>query len=141
MKTKMMPRFWCDFCRKTGGSKSHMQRHENSCTLNPNRECRVCRMLFLTQKPIADLMALLPQWTLEHAAAFQYCDANVALPALREACGNCPACIMAALRQKRIPVPVATDFDFTGEMKAIWKKVTDERNCYDPLSDSRIALT
>ena len=48
---------------------------------------------------------------------------NVALPELRKLTSNCPACIMSALRQKGIPVPMATDFDFSSEMKSIWAEI------------------
>ena len=30
---------------------------------------------------------------------------------------------MSALRQKGIPVPMATDFDFSSEMKSIWAEI------------------
>ena len=50
-----------------------------------------------------------------------------ALPKLREIMGNCPACIMAALRQKGIPVPLAKDFDFKKECQEIWDEVNAAR--------------
>jgi len=46
--------------------------------------------------------------------------ANKALEALREATDNCPACILAAIRQAGVPVPMVTDFHWTTEMKAVW---------------------
>ena len=49
---------------------------------------------------------------------------------LREAAGNCPACILAALRQRGIPVPVAKSFSFTKEMESIWADI-NTRNLQD----------
>lgn len=56
MKTKLRPRFYCDFCRKSGGSAAAMTRHESACTANPNRVCKMCPAGGLSQKPITDLI-------------------------------------------------------------------------------------
>lgn len=96
MKTKRVNRYYCDYCKKQGGSASHISRHEKRCTMNPDRECGVCDLLGVAQD-----------------------CANKCLKWLREACDNCPACILAAIRQRGIPVPMVTDFDWTDEMKAV----------------------
>ena len=84
MKTKMRPRYYCDHCGKGTGSPSYMRRHERGCTLNPDRVCGMCHdgRVAPTKKP-ADLLAIL------NADGF---------PALCEEVGDCPACILAALR-------------------------------------------
>lgn len=147
VKTRVVKQYCCEFCRKRGLSASHMAKHESSCTLNPNRVCRVCKMDWggeRTQKPITELMALLPDpKDYKHYGELIVFDkatgesfgkvVNSHLTELRQATGNCPACIMAALRQKGIPVPVATDFDFTTEMKAIWDDINDS----NALADAR----
>jgi len=92
------------------------------------------------QAPIDALLAVLPDPRPfqifdedEHSEFFYFSNkltiaVNAALPKLREISGNCPACIMAALRQKGIPVPMATDFDFTLEMEEIWSEINNNRN-------------
>lgn len=35
-------RYYCDHCRKVGGSRSAMEKHERGCTANPARICGVC---------------------------------------------------------------------------------------------------
>lgn len=132
MRTRKVNRYWCDFCGKAGLSGSHMAKHEKHCTMNPNRECRVCKMVEANQKPIAVLVALLPDISgtpLEEAAFLGFSDLELqlknTLPKLREAAGNCPACILAALRQAKIPVPAAHDFNFTEEMKSVWRDIND----------------
>lgn len=44
-------------------------------------------------------------------------DNKQVMPELRELTQNCPACIMAALRCKKIPVPLVDSFNFKDEMK------------------------
>ena len=56
---------------------------------------------------------------------------DAVLPKLREACNNCPACIMAALRQKGIPVPVAKNFHFKKECQSIWSDFNDAQSQND----------
>ena len=117
-----------------------MRKHELHCTKNPLRECRVCKMVAGEQKPIAELLALLPKpVSREDEYGFVVFNkdttenVNAALPSLRDACENCPACIIAALRQKGIPVPLATDFDFKREMGSIWNDINeykDQENMY-----------
>lgn len=138
MKVVKRNRYYCEFCPKAGGSAWHLKRHEDHCTLNPNRKCRVCKMVGATETlPMPRLLAALPDPETckrpypDSPQNFFFDDAtltpqvNAAVRHLREMTGNCPACIMAALRQKGIPVPMATEFNWTAEMKAIWRRIND----------------
>ena len=135
MRTKKVNRYYCDFCKKAGLSAPHMARHEKSCTMNPNRVCRVCGMIDNQQMPMAELLVMLPNpmdynnGSYGDIAFDEYLtiEANKALVELRQRSGNCPACILAAIRQKKIPVPMVTDFNFTKEMKAIWDNINEAR--------------
>ena len=136
MKTKKVNRYYCEFCKKSGGAAGHMKKHEERCTLNPNRHCGYCDLLEEQQPKLADLIAILPNpKEYEHEDAVYECffykgleeAVDAVLPKLREACNNCPACIMAALRQKGIPVPVATNFHFKEECQSIWNDFNAER--------------
>lgn len=134
MKTKRVNRYYCDHCKKQGGSASRMSRHEKRCTLNPNRECGVCDLLGVAQERMRNLAPILPDpaqygdtdelGRISYDEALTDC-ANKCLKWLREACDNCPACIMAAIRQRGIPVPMVTEFDWSKEMKAVWAEVND----------------
>lgn len=62
--------------------------------------------------------------------------ANNCVPELRRLAGNCPACMMAAIRQKGIPVPVVSDFSFTDRMKEIWNIINDAKAEQDFLYSS-----
>jgi hypothetical protein len=125
-------RYYCDFCPKANCSRPSIEKHEASCTLNPNRVCRMCALMEGGEdvaEPLSVLIALLPDASAIHPEPGTFCaeDAysnlaaalKAAMPVLRKAAANCPACIMAALRQARIPVPIAEDFDFQKESKAI----------------------
>jgi len=136
LKTKkaIRTRCECDYCNKKNWSVGAMRHHEKHCTMNPNRECRVCKMVDSVQAPIAELMALIPdvKGTADQYGNVSYSEADIlsvkaALPALRDACGGCPACILSAYRQKGVHLGIVDEFDFTKEMKSIWTDINEAR--------------
>lgn len=140
MRAKTVIRYYCDFCqRKTYYSRHHMEKHEKHCTMNPDRECRVCKTLLEQEQPsLKSLVMLLPDptdyWERNEDGTNNYWDGKKAdaviaqiMPTLRELSGNCPACILAAFRQKGIPLlAVSSHFDFTKEMKEVWAEINEE---------------
>lgn len=133
MKTKKVNRYWCDYCGKQGGSAGHMKHHEERCTKNLNRVCGMCKIIEQDQPKLSDMLAILPDpksfkemWGDE--GQFETLNDTRLLailtevfPKLRDIAGECPACIMAALRQKGIPVPLARSlFDYTKECQSFW---------------------
>jgi len=128
VRSKKVTRYWCDFCNKAGLQSRAMVKHELHCTLNPKRECRVCEIL-QEGTDLAALVAMLPDPTeFLNANLFSGSDNEYTrfsqamkdcLPSFRQAANNCPACMMAALRLKKIPVPMVDGFDFKLEMQAI----------------------
>lgn len=94
----------------------------------------MCAQLGNVSAPLQALVALLPlrNSLLDMTVPFEnFIDKDgllkVALPLLREESGGCPVCILAAIRQAQIPVPVVTDFDFAKEMKSIFDDINEER--------------
>ena len=90
MRTAMRPRYYCDHCNKGNGSPSAMRRHERGCTLNPQRECGMCKMLSGEggpgpAPPRDELVRIM--------------DAE-GFGSMCKAANGCPACILAALRTK-----------------------------------------
>jgi hypothetical protein len=141
-------RYYCDFCKKVSGLRTAMEKHEKGCTLNPARDCGICGFLCTGGTPLAELMALLPdpaqymrhipaedlgEFLGELPARDELDDEAVralthaVLPKLRELTEDCPACILAALRQRGIPVPLVADFDFTTELKAAQERMQAHR--------------
>lgn len=122
MKTKLRPRFYCDFCRKSGGSASAMSRHESACTANPNRVCKMCVAGEIVQKPLAELIeaAKADDATGErrHGAGHEQEPEK-----LLELTQGCPACILTALRLSGVYLK----FEFDDYKKAFWDEHTPER--------------
>lgn len=130
MKTKKVNRYYCDHCGKGGGAAGHMRRHEERCTLNPQRVCGMCRFDKRAPKPLAELVAMLPD-----PEKYKKCDdhvnldcdsyiglveaAKTAWPALKEAADECPACMLAAVRQAGMPDGFLSSCDFFNYRKAV----------------------
>lgn len=147
MKAVKRWRYYCDHCKKVSGLRTAMEKHEKGCTLNPARECGICTFINGgMQVSTAELLALLPdpkafvrhqvedfghevgvvEWDEMNNSALREA-VHAVLPKLRELTDDCPACILAALRQKGIPVPLVEDFNFTEEMKASQQRMNDVR--------------
>ena len=116
-----------------------MKKHEDHCTKNPNRVCNVCvKLLEEKQTPISDLLKLLPVPEIKDDGygcmkliSPTTKELNDFLPALRDASNNCPACIMATLRQKGFYVSFATNFNWKNEMGKIWDNINDANSAAD----------
>lgn len=138
MRERTVKRYYCDFCKKAGLSKFYMQRHEDHCTMNPNRGCRMC--VFVNGgngTPIAEMLALLP----DPITTSSLCEldseyqkfaetVNASLAPIRLITDNCPACIMAAYRQKGIPIPMLNEFDFKKESAEVFSHHNQENADY-----------
>lgn len=116
--------------------------------MNPARECRVCKLVDggrdadFVMPPLADLVQMLPdpapfKRTYE-GTTVEYFDDSLAVaagavfPVLHKAAGGCPACVLAAIRQRGIPVPVVEKFSFKNEMDEIFSDINEDRaNRYD----------
>ena len=114
-----------------------MEKHEKFCTMNPNRKCRVCALVNGGYGcDLNDLLALLPDPT--EYNELQGLDVNNVqeklvneikdcLPKLEEAADNCPACMLAAFRQKKIYLNLVEGFDYQAEMKEVFSIANSER--------------
>ena len=132
MKVKKINRYYCDYCKKANCSSASISKHEKSCTLNPNRICRMCAMFDLPQTSMNELLAILPKPEIleDDIGLLSYVnigDVEKSMVELRSVSNNCPACIMAAIRQKGFPVPAIHSFSFTEECKEWWADFNDAR--------------
>ena len=90
-------------------------------------------MLEADQKPMWKLLLILPngaEYQVEEEEGFiSYGtlsnETEKCMRGLRDLTENCPACIMAALRQSNIPVPMVKSFNFTAEMDSIWGDINE----------------
>lgn len=107
-------RYYCEHCKKSGASGGHIAAHEKSCTSNPERERRMCKIAELDQRSTDDLLAML--------------DERGADGLLAEV--HCPACVVAAIRafRKREGPMNREDspyivFDYKPAAAAFWEEV------------------
>ena len=130
-------RYKCDFCGKNGYQAASMRKHEEGCTANPDRICRVHKYVTGGEEPtvpkISDLIAVLQ--------AHKY-DIDHGLKELREAADDCPCCILAALRQSgfskgyydgevdEAPLIGKEQFDFQAELKSLWSEVNEAQRSW-----------
>lgn len=84
MRERIVKRFYCEHCKKAGLSRFHMAKHEMGCTGNPDRVCRMCDYANGKGANVPDMIAAIEAGGMK---------------ALREVAGDCPACILAAIRQ------------------------------------------
>ncbi len=126
-------RYYCDFCNKSGGSKYHMQGHEPSCTMNPKRTCRMCG---IQDEPSGDLEKMIriikndiycveDELEMEAWLFGEDKKEEATLAAIRSI-SDCPACILAAIRQAGIPF-MFQSFDYKKEKEAFWSDFNDSR--------------
>lgn len=121
MREFMRKRYGCDHCKKVGGSKYHMARHEAGCTNNPNRICSLHK--FVTDGNPAPSVSEL----IEALKTGGY-------KKLVEVSDNCPVCKLAALRQSFVmpepgepwpdePQDGRERFNFKEELSSLWADV------------------
>lgn len=84
MRVLLRKRYYCDHCKRAGGSRVHMEKHEKGCTNNPGRVCGMCALVGSESFPAAELQRVL------NTEGWQ---------ALCDKVENCPACILATQRQ------------------------------------------
>lgn len=154
MKKVKRWRYYCDHCKKSGGSGGHMKNHEEICTANPDRKCGFCRIMDEVQADIKDLKNVIlknvdkvtnenigeGEWwefsgiSMESEFSFwnkqkEQKETDV-LKELREVANNCPACILSAMRQTQTTF-LFPSFDFKKEKESMYKDfMSDQSNYY-----------
>jgi hypothetical protein len=121
MKVKTVKQYKCDFCGKKNYQAGAMKSHEKHCTMNPERSCRMCDKTGGHGFDVSELLAMLPS-PAESIANIN--EINEAIKKLQVKVEHCPACVLAAIRQKKIPVG-ATSFNFKKELDNFWADYND----------------
>lgn len=129
MKVKQVNRYFCGFCDKKSLRAWSMEKHERHCTMNPARTCRVCPLIarwFPSESPrihltVPELQKLLdpPHWY----ANISVDEFAERIKPLREATGNCPACILSALRQQGITREQS--YEYKDEVTELWARIDE----------------
>lgn len=127
MIIKTVKRYYCEHCKKSGGSSFHMKNHETHCTLNPERKCRMCPHSSGSNGfPVSELIEILGDG----------CNHN--FDELLSHVEGCPACILAAIRQSKLlsnpcimePLDYERfsslhNFDFKASSRSFWNDAND----------------
>jgi hypothetical protein len=126
-------RYYCDFCKKAGGSAGHMARHEKGCTANPFRICGICKHAETIPEPLPKLIEFVklhcePVNDLPEGVDPYSTIGKEELQALRQLADGCPACMFAALRQAKTFTDQTAQFDFKAELKSVWDNINDARS-------------
>jgi hypothetical protein len=134
MKTKMVPRYECDFCGKKKYSRAAMKLHELHCTMNPDRKCRMCNY---TEggASLAELKALLIPFLKSKTETSEF-DSTCRVSSftdeqlaelraeLYDAADGCPNCILAAIRQSGL-VSYELGWDYKIAINDFWSNRND----------------
>lgn len=131
MTSTTVTRYICDFCGKKGYSAGHMRNHEKHCTMNINRECRMCDGF--ASPPVLPLVV--PEFALRKPPDYWDDFAGKLFPALftaeeskqviedaQHAADFCPACTLAILRLSDLTKSLHDRFDFAKEAEAYLKE-------------------
>lgn len=97
MKRRRVWQYMCDHCDKKSCSASHLSVHEKSCTGNPNRVCRICRMANNNQPSIRKLLAAIAKDVAAAPVGNLLVEVSD-LPRTSKAAKGCHACMLAAVR-------------------------------------------
>ena len=141
MRRKKVWRYYCEFCKKANCSAPSIKKHEQRCTMNPDRYCGFCDILDKRQPTnINEVIALLPVPTDylvkdEHFESYSdqlSQDIEKIMPRVRDSLENCPACIMSALRRKGIPMLMVKSFNFSERCKEVWADYNESQREQEP---------
>lgn len=83
MITKIKKVYYCEFCKKRSLRRDTMETHEERCTLNPDRICRLCERMDI--RPLIKKYKSLPITENSVSEILSECDC-------------CPNCTLTILR-------------------------------------------
>ena len=135
MKFKTKKVYYCDFCKKHGLSSYWIQKHEKHCTLNPNRECRMCNAKKLDKNYIKKANLILKDLLRhkkndgirgDHVANF---NTRLKKEILEELV--CPICTLAIYRQSNKELLHWVEWDFKKECREWWQEENEEQERMD----------
>lgn len=109
MRSKLVWRYWCEFCRKGGCGKHAMSIHERGCTLNPDRQCRMCKAQEEFHSPGLEYLRMMARNDSAELTGVEIEPLSTpqeVVERLMSESGGCPACVLAALRQTGKTKPV-----------------------------------
>lgn len=136
MTSRRITSYYCDFCRKGINSKHWMTVHERYCTRNPNRGCRLCARAGWEPTRPDKFKHLMPdiedyaqdadpdgRWRKSYQN-YEKDMAEILAQIQKEV--DCPACVLAILRQSGVPL-WAWNYDFKSALAKFWEEQNNLR--------------
>jgi len=116
MKSKTVTVHYCDHCGKRRFFKSLMIKHEEHCTANPKRKCKMCEINGTSPKPISGARKILlkynPHENVNEGQMFT-------ISSLKNYHDGCPACMLSSLRLVEHNLPYSV-FNFKDACREWW---------------------
>jgi len=128
MKIKLKKVYYCDFCKKHGLVSWAIKKHEKHCTLNPDRECGLCKKKGVNKKGIKFIQKAFKEMTSHRIdGSINAKDVKKFEDAVKELSDEleCPVCVFSVLRQSEIEMSWG-NYDFKEEMKKYWEEEAEE---------------
>ena len=107
MRKRRVWRYYCDFCKKANCSSYAISEHEKHCTMNPDRQCRMCQW----QPKVKPLTVM----EMKDALGVSFARLRFLV--------QCPACILATIRQSGKSPFNDYNFEYGKEAEAYWEHV------------------
>lgn len=125
MRKKQVWRYYCEFCGKGRCQANAIANHELHCTKNPHRQCGMCTIAEQPTPPMEWLKSALAQ----------------SLDNLLEAAGNCPACVLSAIRQSDATTD-QYEWNYTTACEQFWAdlKVESEKQAENEILSEMYGL-
>lgn len=127
---KKVNQYECEFCGKKKYSKAAINKHEKHCTMSPHRTCRMCEELKgASVDYLEDVKALMPDPVRDENNFGKIVNFELVVSSLEKVIDrveNCPACVLAVLRQKGLS-SYEVDYDYAGESKSMLQEISDSR--------------
>ncbi len=113
MKTIKKNVYYCDHCKKRSLSASHMTKHEDRCTNNPHRNCKICEILTGGSDDLSEVIDGMkkrfeiviekkvdPVWDMAHETeVVKWIGEPITMEEILKITDKCPNCTLAILRQ------------------------------------------
>lgn len=134
-------RYYCDFCKKSGGRKDIIVKHERGCTARPDRICGLCDHRGEVQPELTALTGFIDTYCKDLPRYDIYLDSvrmrdrdmisvssdklDPMVEELGKLANECPACMLAALRQAK--TETYSNFKFKERLDAWWAEENANR--------------
>lgn len=137
MITKIKPVYYCEFCKKHYFVKSVAVRHEEHCTLNPDRLCNMCkRGSTYDFRSLAHLIISEIYFKDEYDEGYRIQNVikmEDLIKNIRDEVDNCPACMLTVMRLagKGVTYFLTDYFNYEEECKKWWAEINEENERRD----------